>query len=116
MRERKRQFHLSLGIAVCICLFLPLSVFAGEYVGAPAAEGSGISAMDSPWQAALCEPCTVNADCDAGLQCGTALGGGTDRCIPASVPPGGTYECPVGESGGGGCLIGTVANEFRLAE
>lgn len=48
MRERKRQFHLSLGIAVCICLFLPLSVFAGEYVGAPAAEGSVISAAETP--------------------------------------------------------------------
>ncbi|HUT72304.1 MAG TPA: hypothetical protein VMW89_16660 [Desulfatiglandales bacterium] len=115
MRERKRQFHLSLGIAVCICLLLPLSVLAGEYAGTPAAEGSGISAMDSPWQAALCEPCTVNADCDADLLCGSAIGGGTDRCIPDTVPVGDTYECSAGDSGSG-CLIDTVANGFRMAE
>ena len=103
MRERKRQFHLSLGIAVCICLFLPVSVFAGEYVGAPAAEGSGISAMESPWQAALCEPCTDNADCDAGLQCGIPVDPNDPRlCIPDSVGLGERYSCSAPDSGGGG--------------
>ena len=102
MRERRRQFHLSLGIAVCICLFFPLSVLAGEYVGTPAAEGSGIAAAETPLQAAaLCEPCNVDGDCGPDLQCGIAVGGGTDRCIPDTVPAGDTYECSAGDSGSG---------------
>ena len=103
MRERKLQFHLSLGIAVCICLLLPLSVFAGEYVGAPAAEGSGISAMDSPWQAALCEGCTQDADCDPGLQCGIPVDPADPRlCIPDSIGPGETYSCRAPADSGSG--------------
>ena len=114
MRERKRQFHLSLGIAVWICLFFPLSVFAGEYVGAPAAEGSGISAAENPWQlAGICEPCDKDADCESG-NCATPVsGGGPNRCIPAGAK---SYECPVGDSGGGGCLIGAAGNGTRVAE
>jgi hypothetical protein len=102
MRERRRQFHLSLGIAVCICLFFPLSAFAGEYVGAPAAEGSGISAMASPWQAGLCEPCDPEP-CDAGLQCGIPVNQGDPRlCIPDSVGPGQTYSCEAPRDSAGG--------------
>ena len=105
MRERKRQFRLSLGIAVCICcFFLPLSVFAGEYVGHPAAEGSGIaSAVAGPWQAGLCEPCNDHPDCDPGLQCGIPVNPGDPRlCIPDWVGPGQTYSCEAsGDSGSG---------------
>ena len=114
MRERKCQFHLSLGIAVCVCLFLPLSVFAGEYVGAPAAEGSGISAAENPWQlAGICEPCAQNADCESG-NCGIPVDPNNPRlCIPAGAQ---SYSCPAPKSDGGGCLIGTVANGSRMAE
>ena len=97
MRERKLQFHLSLGIALCICLLLPLSVLAGEYVGAPAAEGSGISAAENPWQLAdICEPCTVDADC-AENNCGVAESG-EKWCIPAGAA---SHSCPAGDSGSG---------------
>ena len=41
-------------------------------------------------QAAICEPCTVNADCASG-SCGVAADG-SRKCIPAGVA---TYECAV---------------------
>jgi hypothetical protein len=119
MRGRKKsQLHLSLSMAVCICLFLPLSVFAGEYTATPAAEGSGqSSAIAGPWQAGLCEVCYVlgiPGDCDPGLQCAAPASGiGPNRCIPDNVL---SYECPVGESDDGGCLIGTAGDGTRLAE
>ena len=117
MRERKRQFHLSLGIAVCICLFFPLTALADNFVVASqAAPGGGdISVAETPLQLAdTCEACNDNPDC-ASNNCGIVVSGprtGEKYCMPAGET---SWECSAPDSGSG-CLIDTVAKGFRLAE